>query len=89
MNRAYTLRPTVAWDAGEEADIMTAMGYSEYDDPLSSEDRRQRNVDPSATPRRRIDDTLFNKIRWPAGIVLWFVGGGGLFVYLVYRLFWE
>lgn len=62
---------------------MNATGYHDYDEPLSTEERRRQAVDPAKTPRRRINDTLLNRVRWPAGLLLWFVAGGALFVYFL------
>lgn len=49
---------------------------------LSTEDRRTHAVDPDASPKRRINDTWFNKVRWPAFLVFWFVMGLVVFAYL-------
>jgi hypothetical protein len=62
---------------------MNATGYHDYDEPLSTEERRRRTVDPEKTPGRRINDTLFNRVRWPAGLLLWFVAGAALLGYFL------
>lgn len=64
---------------------MSAINY--YPGPgtppeLSTEDRRTRAVDSEAAPKRRLDDTWFNKVRWPAFLVFWFVMGLVVFAYL-------
>lgn len=64
------------------------MSVSDYSPPNSSQpsdDRRRHHADPATTPRRRINDTLFNKIRWPAFVFSWFVLGFFLLVYLLFR----
>lgn len=63
---------------------MTNTDFSPYEQPLSKEDRRERNVDSANTSKRRIDDSTFNKVRWPAFVYSWFVLG---FVLLVLILF--
>ncbi|MCC4116776.1 hypothetical protein LLG90_15565 [Aromatoleum toluclasticum] len=64
---------------------MSAINY--YPGPgtppeLSTEDRRTHAADPEAAPKRRLDDTWFNKVRWPAFLVFWFVMGLVVFAYL-------
>ena len=64
---------------------MSAMNY--YPGPgsppeLTTEDRRSRSADPGASPKRRINDSWFNRIRWPAFLVGWIVMGLAVFAYL-------
>ncbi|NMG75600.1 hypothetical protein [Aromatoleum diolicum] len=66
---------------------MSATGYPKYDTPLTTEERRRLAVDPAATPHRRINDTYFNRIRWPAAVYAWFVLGGAMFAYLLFWVF--
>lgn len=49
---------------------------------LSTEDRRTHAVDPGTSPKRRINDTWFNKVRWPAFLVVWVAMGLVVFAYL-------
>lgn len=58
--------------------------YSGHEAPpeLSTEDRRAQAHDPDAAPKRRINDTWFNKVRWPAFLVAWAAMGVLAFVYL-------
>lgn len=49
---------------------------------LSTEDRRTQAVDPDAAPKRRINDTWFNRVRWPAFLVAWVAMGLIVFAYL-------
>jgi hypothetical protein len=64
------------------------MSVSNYFPPNPSEqpvERRRHDADPATTPRRRINDTWFNRIRWPAFVYAWFVLGFFLLVYLLFR----
>ncbi|SIQ27435.1 hypothetical protein SAMN05421829_103218 [Aromatoleum tolulyticum] len=58
--------------------------YSGQEAPpeLSTEDRRTHEVDPNAAPKRRINDTWFNRVRWPAFLVAWVAMGLAVFAYL-------
>ncbi|NMG27403.1 hypothetical protein [Aromatoleum evansii] len=53
---------------------------------LSTEDRRTHAVEREAAPKRRLNDTWFNKVRWPAFLVFWFVMGLVAFAYLFQAL---
>ena len=53
---------------------------------LSVEDRRSHAVDQEKSPRRRINDTWFNKVRWPAFLIAWVVMGLVVFAYLFHAL---
>jgi hypothetical protein len=65
-------------------EAMSALRYSPPEPPQPGE-RRHQYIEPAKTPRRRINDTLFNRIRWPAFVYSWFVLGFALLVYLLYR----
>lgn len=57
------------------------MGTPDYSVHMTPDERRASSK-PQTALHRRLRDTLFNRTRWPAFIVLWFVGGVALFVYL-------
>lgn len=61
---------------------MANLDYSPYGPSRSAEDRRSHQTDPSMTPKRRLNDSLFNKVRWPALIYFWFALGIILFIYV-------
>lgn len=63
--------------------VMNASAYSEHHTP---DDRRQ-SADSVRPFRRRLEDTFFNKVRWPVFVFLWFVGGLSLLLYLLVRIF--
>ena len=58
---------------------MTAVDYSR---DTTSVDRRV-SVSPTTRFHRRLKDTLFNRTRWPAFVMLWLIGGGALLVYFL------
>lgn len=64
---------------------MTTLDYSDGQQTpdLTTEDRRTRETEPAGTPKRRIDDTFFNRLRWPVFLLLWFIGGLSVLGYLV------
>ncbi len=64
---------------------MTATDFpdSGIPDELTTQDRRTHTRGAAGTPKRRLDDTLFNRLRWPAFLVLWFLGGLAVFLYLI------
>lgn len=62
-----------------------ATSHFPQNDQTPFQERRHHDTDPATTPRRRINDTFFNRIRWPAFIYLWFVLGFFLLVYLLFR----
>lgn len=68
-----------------ESSAMATIHYppSHPSAPRPTEDRRSRDMDPALTPKRRINDTFFNKARWPVFMGLWFVGGLAVIVYLL------
>ncbi|QTQ37831.1 Uncharacterized protein ToN1_37240 [Aromatoleum petrolei] len=49
---------------------------------LSTEDRRLPSADPDISPKRRINDSWFNRIRWPMFLVGWVAMGLVAFAYL-------
>lgn len=67
---------------------MTAMhAAGSHDLPeMTTDDRRTHVIEPSTAPKRRINDTLFNRLRWPVFIGIWFVVGLAVFVYLLRML---
>lgn len=65
---------------------MSAINYSGPDLPdLSTEDRRKHDGSPATTSKRRLNDSWFNRTRWPAFLVAWFVLGLAVFG-LIYHL---
>ncbi|AYH44984.1 hypothetical protein [Azoarcus sp. DN11] len=64
--------------------MSTANYYSGPGTPpeLSTEDRRTHAAPLSESPHRRINDTWFNKVRWPAFLAFWIVMGLAAFAYL-------
>lgn len=57
-----------------------------YDPPLTTEDRRSHREDGAEAPHRRLNDSFFNKFRWPAFIYGWFALGAILLAYWLYWL---
>ena len=64
--------------------MSTANYYSGRGTPpeLSTEDRRTHAAATPGSPHRRIDDSWFNRVRWPAFIAFWIVMGFVVFAYL-------
>lgn len=64
---------------------MTALDYSDARGApdLTTEDRRTHPEHAPGARKRRIDDTLFNRLRWPAFLVLWFAGGLAVLTWLI------
>ena len=58
---------------------MTAVDYSHDTTPAD----RRVNASPTTSFHRRLKDTMFNRTRWPAFVIVWLVGGGALLVYFL------
>lgn len=50
----------------------------------ASTDERRTHPDPGSTAHRRLRDSRFNMLKWPAFVGLWAVGGGLLLLALLY-----
>lgn len=72
----------------QEVRIMTAAYYSDTHEPPKPpvEDRRTQHAEPATAPKRRINDTWFNKARWVIVIALWLLVGLAVFGYLIRAL---
>lgn len=58
-----------------------------FQQPMEQEERRHSNVNTLRTPKRRIDDSILNKVRWPTFVYSWFVIGGVLMALILYSVF--
>jgi len=63
------------------------MANTYFQQPMEQNERRHSTVKTSHTPKRRIDDSLLNKVRWPIFVYSWFVLGGVLLAMILYRVF--
>lgn len=49
-----------------------------------STDERRTHADPHNPAQRRLQDTPFNRARWPVFLGLWAVGGAAILAVLLY-----
>lgn len=54
--------------------------------PTPGPERRLHRAPPGSAPRRRIQDTFFNRVRWPAFVFAWFIAGLAVLLLLLNRV---